>query len=262
MVDSHSRLLLLLVDLHILLVLVALDICSQYVQTRTVDSSHLFSHTLLHLGKLALNICSQYGRLFCSLLVLAYFLLHLGRLALDICSQYGRLAQQTRIFYFTRSLDICSQYGRLVLLHLGRLALDICSQYVRLAQQTLHTCSRIFYFTWVDSHQTSVYTQQTRIFYFTCSLDICSQYGRLAFTYGRLVLLYLGRLALDQTFLLFTLVHNMVDSFALYLFSHILLHLGRLSLDICSQYLFNMVLDICCVLNADRLLFLCPHCKC
>ena len=88
MVDSHSRLLLLLVNLqHILLVLVTLDIL-----TCTVDSSHLFSHTLLHLGRLALNICSQYGRLFCSLLVLAYFLLHLGRLALDIVyAQYGRL---------------------------------------------------------------------------------------------------------------------------------------------------------------------------
>ena len=206
-------------------------------------------------------------------------------------------------------------------------------------QTSVHNMVDSFYFTWVDSHQTSVYTQQTRIFYFTCSLDICSQYGRafcsllvLAyftslgqtrirdmftiwqtctvdshillhffvrhlftiwqtlftslgqtrirhlfthcrlhilhhlfirhlftiwqthFTYGRLVLLHLGRLALDIC------SQNMVDTFALYLLSYILLHsfyftwvdlhqisvhnmvdsfalyLGRLALNICSQY--------------------------
>ena len=93
-------------------------------------------------------------------------------------------------------------------------------------QTSVHNMVDSFYFTWVDSHQTSVYTQQTRIFYFTCSLDICSQYGR-AFC-SLLVLAYftsLGQTRIRDMFTIWqtctyftsllrqTSVHNMVDSF-------------------------------------------------
>ena len=84
MVDLHSRLTYFtslvrqtsvhnMVDSHLLMVDSFYFTWVDWHQTRPFCSSHLFSHILLHLGRLALDICSQYGRLFCSLLVLAYF---------------------------------------------------------------------------------------------------------------------------------------------------------------------------------------------
>ena len=81
-------------------------------------------------------------------------LLHLGRLTLDICSQYGRLA------YFTCSLDICSHYHLFVrhLFTLCRLVLHFWqTRFTSLGQTRVRhqftIWQTLLLFTWVDSHK-------------------------------------------------------------------------------------------------------------